>query len=157
VIQHPVPDDGPLAQVTLIITAVREDGYESDEIEAEIVPVSSHAGSNLAWRLTIRTLISLSPPEQGWDRYKDSYTNIAEPGWWANRVDELEALVAGRELAESEPGRHSHYAHRQHLAGNTIEGKAFRALCGAFFVPTQDHEALPPCPICQERYDALPK
>lgn len=156
-IQHPVPDAAQMAQVTLVVTEVREDKYEADEILAEIVPISSHAGSDLAWRLAIRVLISLSPPEQGWDRYKDSYTNIGEPGWWANRVAELEILVANSELAESEPGRHSHYAHRKHLAGNTIEGKAVRALCGIFFVPTQDHEALPPCSTCQEQYNALPE
>ncbi len=41
VIQHPVPDDGAIAQVTLVVTAVREDGSEADEIAAEIVPVPS--------------------------------------------------------------------------------------------------------------------
>lgn len=65
-------------------------------------------------------------------------------------------LVAGHELAEFEPGRYSHYAHRTHLAGSTIEGKAVRAICGVFFVPTQDHEALPICANCQEQYEALP-
>lgn len=156
VIQHPVPDNGPLAQITLIVIAVREDGYDADEIEAKIVPVSSHAGSNLAWQLALRILVTLSPPEQSWDRYQSSYTNIGEPGSWAKRVVALESLVAERELAESEPGRHSHYAHRRHLAGSTIAGKAVRAICGVFFVPTQDHETLPICPNCQEQYDALP-
>ncbi len=46
VIQHPVPDKGPLAEITLVVTEVREDGYEADEIEAKIIPVSSHAGSD---------------------------------------------------------------------------------------------------------------
>ncbi len=156
VIKHPVPDKGSLARITLVVTAVREDGYEADEIEAKIIPVSPHAGSDLAWQLAIRTLISLSPPEQSWDRYQNSYTNIAEPGWWAKRVAELESLVTRRELDQSEPGRHSHYAHRTHLAGSTIEGTAIRAICGVFFVPTQDHEALPICPDCQKQYDALP-
>jgi hypothetical protein len=155
-IQHPAPANGLLAQITLVVTEVREDGYDSDEIEAQILPVSSYAGSHLAWQLVVRILISLSPPDQGWDRYRNSYTNIAEPGSWARRVAELESLVAGRELAESEPGRHSHYTHRTHLAGSTIEGKAVRAICGVFFVPTQDHEALPVCPKCREQYEALP-
>jgi hypothetical protein len=157
VVQHPVAENGQLARLTLVVTPVREPGYGADEIEVEIVPVTSYAGSHLAWQLTIRTLIALSPPEQGWDRYKDCYTNIAEPGAWITRVSELGALVADHELAESEPGRHSHYTHRQHLAGSTIEGRAVRALCGVFFVPTQDHAKLPPCPHCQERFDELPK
>lgn len=114
------------------------------------------AGSHLFWQLTIRALISLSPPEQGWDRYKDTYTNIAEPNAWTIRISKLEALVADHELAESEPGQHAHYTHRQHLAGSTIEGRAVRALCGAFFVPTQDHQNLPPCLDCQVRFSQLP-
>jgi hypothetical protein len=155
-IQHPLSGKGPLAQITLVVTEVREDGYDADEIEAQIVPVSSYASSDLAWQLLGRILLSLSPPEQGWDRFRNSYTNIAESGSWVKRVAELESLVAGRELAESEPGNYSHYTHRTHLAGNTIEGKAVRAICGVFFVPTQDHEVLPVCPKCQEQYEALP-
>ncbi|HEX9035254.1 MAG TPA: hypothetical protein VF834_25720 [Streptosporangiaceae bacterium] len=103
VIQHPVPDDGPVAQVRLVVTAVREEGYEADEITAEIIPVSSYAGSNLAWRLTIRTLISLSPQEQGWDRDKDSYTNIAEPGWWASYHDVLPPCPTCKEQYDALP------------------------------------------------------
>lgn len=156
-VQHPVTANGPFAQITLVITEVREDGYDADEIEVQIVPVAKFAGSGLAWQLVVRTLISLSPPEQGWDRLRNSYTNIADPGSWVRRVAEIESLVAGRELAESEPGAYSHYTHRAHLAGSTIAGKAVRAICGVFFVPTQDHEALPVCPKCEEQYEALPK
>nr|WP_241728173.1 DUF3039 domain-containing protein [Dietzia maris] len=49
----------------------------------------------------------------------------------------------------------SHYTHREHLAGKTINGEAVRALCGPFFVPRQDHHSLPLCPKCAERYAAL--
>ncbi|WP_166355483.1 DUF3039 domain-containing protein [Phytoactinopolyspora limicola] len=95
-------------------------------------------------------------PEQGWDRYKNTFTNIADPGAWTKRITELEALTADQELAESEPGQQSHYTHRLHLAGRTIEGRAVRALCGVFFVPTQDHAARQPCPDCQARFSELP-
>ncbi len=154
-IPHPRSDEGRLARLTLIVTPVREPGYEADEIELEVVPLAAYAGSSLSWQLTVRALISLSPPEQGWDRCKNSYTNIAEPGAWTICVAELEKIVTAHELAESEPGRHSHYTHREHLAGNTIEGHAVRALCGAFFVPTQNHERLPLWPPCQERFVEL--
>ncbi|WP_232425114.1 DUF3039 domain-containing protein [Pseudofrankia inefficax] len=155
-IHHPWPEQGRLALLTLTVALVREPGYRADEIELEVAPVSAYAGSNISWQLTVRALICLSPPEQGWDRYKDSYTNIAEPGAWSARLAELEKIVTARELAESEAGSHSHYAHREHLAGKTIEGRAVRALCGAFFVPTQDHGRLPVCSPCQERYAELP-
>ena len=155
-VSHPHPDKGTLAQLTLVVTPVRETDYKADEIELEVNTVMPYAGSHLTWHLTVRVLISVSPPEQGWDRYKDTYTNIAEPGEWTRRVTELESLVADGKLAESEPGQHCHYAHREHLAGRTIEGQAVRALCGAFFVPIQDHEKLPRCPQCEERYNELP-
>ena len=156
VIPHPIPEQGALAEVTLNVAQVRESGYEADEIEAEIAPSSKYASSDLAWQLTLRVLMSLNPPEQGWDRYQDTFTNIAEPGAWVIRVAELESIVADRELVQSEAGRQSHYTHRLHLAGSTIEGRGVRALCGTFFVPTQDHEALPRCRTCQERFAGLP-
>lgn len=148
---HPRPEKGMLARLSLAVTPVREQDYECDEIELEVVPAPGYAGSDLLWQLTVQVLICLSPPEQDWDRYKDSYTNIAEPGSWTTRVFELEKLVATGELAESEPGSHSHYTHREHLAGSTVEGHAVRALCGAFFVPRQDHESLPVCQNCEDR------
>jgi Protein of unknown function (DUF3039) len=156
-ISHPVPDKGAFAHIDLTVAAVREDGYEADEVLVEIVPETQYAGSALLWQLTVRVLISIEPPEQRWDRFGDTYSNIGEPGAWTERVSDLEMLVQAGELAVSEPGSTSHYAHREHLAGKTINGEAVRGLCGAYFVPTQDHEALPPCPTCQERLAELPK
>lgn len=150
-IRHPVPAKGSFAYVDLTVNAVRDDDYEADEILVDIVPKSQYAGSDLLWQMTIRILISLEPPEQGWDRYRDTYSNIATPGAWSARAEELEILVQASELAVSEPGSTSHYAHREHLAGKTINGEAVRALCGSFFVPRQDHASLPPCPTCEER------
>lgn len=155
-IQHPVPDEGGFAQVTIEVVPIRDDGYEADEIEVEIAIMPKYAGSHLAWDFTLRVLVSLSPPEQEWDRLQDSYANIAEPGAWTTRVNELQLLVVAHELAQSEPGSHGHYTHRPHLAGSTIEGRAVRALCGVFFVPAQDHESLPRCTTCTVRYEELP-
>lgn len=156
-VSHPVPGNGQLARIDLTVTAVREDGYAADEVLVEVVPETRHAGSNLLWQLIVRVLISIEPPEQRWDRYGDTYSNIGEPGAWRERVDALAALVSAGELALSEPGSTSHYAHREHLAGKTINGEAVRGLCGAYFVPTQDHDSLPLCPTCQERLGELPE
>lgn len=153
---HPIPDRGTIAHVALSVTAVREDDFEADEIDVDIVPTGEYAGSHLVWQLTIRVLISVCPPEQSWDRFKNTYSNIGEPGAWTERTARLDELVDANELAESEPGAMSHYSHRKHLAGSTINGHAVRALCGAFFVPTQDHESLPPCPTCRQRLAELP-
>jgi len=138
------------------LAAVREDGYEADEVELEIIPEGRFAGSALLWQLTIRVLISVNPPEQGWDRFGDTYSNIGEPGAWTKRVEDLSAFVGAHALAVSEAGSTSHYTHRQHLAGQTIKGDAVRALCGAYFVPTQDHDSLPECPTCVDRLAQLP-
>jgi hypothetical protein len=155
-IQHPVIDQGTFAQVDLTVTPVREDWYEADEVVVEILPESKYAGSALLWQLTVRVLISIEPPEQHWDRFGDTYSNIGEPGSWTQRTHALAALVEANELAVSEPGSTSHYTHRQHLAGRTIDGHAVRALCGTYFVPTQDHDSLPRCPTCHERLSELP-
>lgn len=108
-------------------------------------------GTALLWQLAIRALISIHPPEQSWDRFGNTYSTIGEPGSWTRRVDSLSAIVNANDLAASEPGSSSHYTHREHLAGRTIDGSAVRALCGTFFVPTQDHDSRPVCPVCEER------
>lgn len=78
------------------------------------------------------------------------------PGAWTKRIADLASLVGANELAGSEPGATSHYTHREHLAGRTINGDAVGALCGAYSVPTQDHDALPECPACADRLAELP-
>ena len=45
----------------------------------------------------------------------------------------------------------------RHLAGRTIEGRAVRGLCGAYFVPHQDHMVLSACPQCDEVWEKLPR
>jgi hypothetical protein len=156
-IDHPLPEQGRLARIDLTMTAVREDGYEADEVVVEVTPERRYAGSNLLWQLTVRVLISIEPPEQRWDRYADSYSNIGEPGAWTKRIDDLSALVKRGDLAVSEPGTTCHYTHRDHLAGKTINGEAVRALCGVYFVPTQDHQTMPRCPVCEKRIEELPQ
>lgn len=156
-VNHPVPGKGRFARIDCTVSVVREVAYEADEVLVEIIPENQYAGSNLLWQLAVRVLTSIEPPEQRWDRFGNTYSNIGEPGAWADRVDALELLVRAGELAVSEPGSTSHYAHREHLAGKTISGEAVRGLCGAYFVPTQDHDSLPACATCQERLAELPE
>lgn len=155
-IQHPVANQDLMAQLELDIVPVREDGYEADEVLLEITPHNRFAGTNLMWQLTTRVLTTISPPESGWDRTGDTYSNIGDVGEWAKRVGELDQLIDSQLLSESEPGSVSHYAHRKHLAKSTVNGNAVRALCGTFFVPTQDHSILSACPACEERWSELP-
>lgn len=134
-VAHPVPGKDELAQVDVSVEQVREDSYEADEVFVEIHPASRYAGSALLWQLTVRVLISLNPPEQGWDRFGDTFSNIAEPGAWPRRIVELTALVDAGDLAVSQPGSATHYTHREHLAGRTIDGEAVRALAASTSSP----------------------
>lgn len=155
-VSHPVPDHGLIARIDLTVTVIRDHDYETDEVLLEITPEPRYAGTQLLWQLTTRFLISIEPPEQGWDRYRQTYSTIGEPGNWTQRISTLESLVDAKQLAASEPGMTSHYTHREHLAGRTINGNAVRALCGTFFVPMQDHDKLPTCPTCEQRLAELP-
>ena len=156
-INHPILTKQPLATLDITLAHVQEAEYHADEITVEILSKPQFTGSELIWQLTTRALITLNPPVQEWDRYKTLYSTINQPGYFGDRVALLERLVTEGTLAEPEPGQYAHYAHRKHLAGNTIEGKAVRALCGAHFVPVQDHEALPCCPTCEQRLNELPE
>lgn len=155
-IAHPILTHQRLATLDLTIARVVEEGYRADEIVLEVIGHHDYVGSSLLWQMTMRALITLSPPEQGWDRYQDCYSTINDLDYFTERISALEALVTQGTLSESERGRHAHYTHRKHLAGRTIDGKAVRALCGAHFVPTQDHASLPCCPTCEQRLDELP-
>ena len=155
-ISHPKPTEKPMGLARISVAIVRDDGYCADEISLELFPVHQYAASHLLWQGTIRMLISIEPPEQGWDRDRFAFTNIGDPGHWLDRAEALAALVATHELAQSIPGTHSHFAHREHLAGSTIDGTAVRALCGVFFVPVQDHGTLPECPACHQEISKYP-
>ena len=147
-IDHPLPGKGVLATLTLTVNPVREPDYNSDDIVVEKIrpPV----------RRTTAPVAAHGPGPCGLEssaggdryRYRDTYSNIAEPGSWTVRIVELEKYVERHELVEPEPGQHCHYTHREHIAGSAIEGSSVRALCGVYFVPCRDHTDMPVCPEC---------
>ena len=166
-IDHPIPGKGPFSSIEISVDPERGDEtnddssgshvLDTDDIIVEFTPEKQYASTELFWSLITRVLISIEPPHQNWDRFGNTFSNMGEPGAWTQRIEDLSELVDANLLALSESGIHSHYAHRKHLAGKTIAGEAVRSLCGTYFVPTQDHEALPKCPICQERFSLLPE
>lgn len=143
--------DRELADIEIEVVPVREEGYEADDVVVSISPSRRWLGTSILSTLADRALISINPPEQSWDRYADTYSNIAEPGWYRRRYVELKALTDAGRLAESEPGREAHRAHRRGLTKRTVEGRAVRALCGAYFVPRQDHGSMSECETCSKR------
>lgn len=149
------PEAKKMATVEIEVV-VERGGIESDDIFLEITPENEFAGTNLLWVLTLRLLTSIYPPQQSWDRYKNTFSNIGEPGAWTRQRDLLTQLVEEEELAFSQPGQFSHYTHRKHLTRSTVEGKAVLSLCGKSFVPQSDHVNLPRCPDCEQIYAEIP-
>ncbi|MFC6013745.1 DUF3039 domain-containing protein [Nocardia lasii] len=148
---HPVRAESMGAAV---FTVAMVDGCEELVVEFDLA--HEFATSDLGWLLTVRVLVSLSPPVQGWDRYGSSYSTIAEPGYCREQADRLRVASARDELLPQVLGAVSHRVHTGHLAAATIEGKASRALCGVFFVPMQDHEGLEECAECAAALANLP-
>ena len=150
-VDHPIPGRGRMANVDLTIAQIRDGETDYDDVVVEIEPDSDWAGSDLLWSLIVRLLISVHPPEQGWDRVGNSFSNMGEPGRFTAREAELRRLVADRELDEVVEGQCAHRTHRTSLTDRTVSGNGARALCGVFFVPRQDHESLPECEVCSQR------
>lgn len=159
-IAHPLSDrlqerERLMSTVTVEIATIREEDYDYDEVTVTFDSSSRWLGTDLEWQLVTRVLITIAPPEQGWDRFQNTYSNLAEPDSLAVRLQQLDELSEAGDLAESQPGDHAHHAHRRSLTDRTVNGHAVRALCGAFFVPIQDHDELPVCPACSRRIDEL--
>ncbi len=51
------------------------------------------------------------------------------------------------------PDDHAHIVPADQVMEATVMGTPLTALCGFVFVPTKDHERLPLCQECKERYD----
>ncbi|MGQ4618099.1 DUF3039 domain-containing protein [Nocardia sp. R7R-8] len=149
---HPVRS-GSIGTAQLTVAA--DDGCEELVIEFDLD--NEFATSQLGWLLTMRVLVSLSPPVQSWDRYGTSYSTIAEPGHSRTQVQRLRMVSAREELLAQELGKVGHRVHTEHLTAATIDGKASRALCGVFFVPMQDHTGLEECVECAARLAYLPR
>lgn len=82
---------------------------------------------------------------------------MEEPGSLDKRISELETHDVMRTLAAVELGAVAHFTHREHLASKIVDGTGVRSLCGVYFVPTQDADALSACPQCEALYAALPE
>lgn len=147
--------DRHIGEVRFEIAPVRESDFRYDEVLVEFDTRSRWKGSDLEWDLIVRVLTSLYPPQQGWDRTGDLFSNMAEPGTFTVRRNRLRVLCAKKLLEESTPGTHAHRVRTQGLVENMVNGAAMEAVCGVVFVQTQDHEGLPECEKCKERVVTL--
>ena len=157
-ILSPVPtaSDGELVASITIEVALPEDDYPHEDVVLEFSFADRWKSSQLRWHLTVQALATLSPPEDGWDRLDETYSNLLEPGTLALRAREVRALQDRGEIATSAPTSHAHYTHRKNLAQKAVDGATVRALCGAYFVPRRDPDNLAICPKCQSLHSEIP-
>lgn len=158
VIPSPIPttsSGGHFASITIEV-ALPEDDYPHEDVVLEFTFADRWKSSQLRWHLTVQVLATLHPPEEGWDRLDETYSNILEPGTLASRSREVRALQDRGEIATSTPTSHAHYTHRKDLAQKTVDGAAVRAFCGAYFVPRRDPADLAICPRCQSLHSEIP-
>ena len=153
---HPTDPEKRFGECTLTVAQVHEPDFKREETVVEIDLANEFRTSNLGWQATIRVLISVSPPETSWDRFGDTFSTIGEIGSHVLRVDQLQAITNLGQVAQSNPNDMAHYTHRRNLARSSVVGLGVRSMCGIYFVPYQDHESLPRCPVCEERYLELP-
>lgn len=157
VLPHPKGPAWRFGICRVTVEQVREPGFEREETVVEIELENEFRASNLGWQATMHVLISISPPETSWDRFGDTHSTIDEWGSLALRIDQLQKITDEGLVAQSTPNDKAHYTHRRHLALSSVMGRGVRSMCGVYFVPYQDHESLPRCPVCEERYRDLPR
>lgn len=150
-IEAPIPGASAqqiFASVDLTVTISDEPDYICEDVVVEINVADRWKNSSLVWPFTIQLLAAISPPQQGWDGAGGIFSNLLEIGSLSKQLEALQDLTSRREVVATVAGRTAHYAHRRNLAEKSVEGRAARALCGAYFVPTQDVEGLDICPAC---------
>ncbi|WP_051800130.1 DUF3039 domain-containing protein [Catenuloplanes japonicus] len=157
ILPHPSGTAGKFGECTLTVAEQGDSDFKYEEVIVEIDLASEFRTSELGWQATIRILTVINPPETGWDRVGDTYSTIDDIGNLALRLDQLQEITDRGELAQSHPNNKAHYAHRRSLAISSVVGLSVRSMCGLFFVPYQNHETLPKCQACEERYETLPE
>lgn len=145
-----------IAHVGLKVVRYVEDDDNWEEVVIDVQEQPGWKGSRTTTGLRNTLLAVLHPPETDWDAYfgesRASFSNMLPTGTLERRVAKLSALNGQGIRALSEPTTHAHYVHRRNLALRTINGTGARSLCGVYFVPRQDHEAMPQCPECSALY-----
>ena len=154
-IPHPKPHENAIGAATLTLEPGPDSG-SPEELLVEIDLIDQHKGSNIGWQATLRILTTLDPRQVAWDRGGGIFSPAPGGVEFGTRVDQVLDMVARRDLADSIPNDRAHFTHRRSLTEATVIGRGVRALCGSYFVPTQDHEALLRCDVCDERFAALP-
>ncbi len=143
---------------TSSLTEVELEFVTGDGVEEFVLSFigNTRQGTHLAYVLERRLLISIAPPEQEWDLAGGIYSAMEEPGHCARQIERLRDASRERRLLNSIRGHVAHRVHRRHIGDSSVDGRAVRSLCGVYFVPLTDPDALPECEECAWRCKQFP-
>lgn len=131
----------------------------AQELDTEdyVVELKDLAMPGSAWIAVLerRVLLSISRPVQDWDVAYGIYSAMEEPGHLDRQLRTLGDAVRSDQLLPPDLGNQAHRVHRRHIGDASINGKAVRAACGVFFVPTQDPEGVEECPECRRIFERV--
>ena len=150
VVPHPTKTI-PLAEVELEF--ITGDGIE--EFVLSFIN-NTRQGTHLAYVMERRLLISIAPPEQEWDLAGGIYSAMEESGHCARQIERFRDASKERRLLDSARGHVAHRVHRRHIGDASVDGRAVHSLCGVYFVPLTDPDALPECEECAWRCTQFP-
>ncbi len=125
--------------------------------------VNNWADRGVLTRAQLIACSAISPYEQDWDAAPEVVgvrllATVSEARLlYIKASADLDAGVVAEqvELGDLAPVTHAHLAKTSAIAAASIDGTAVRGLCGQWFVPRQDHGALPECEECLTRYEVF--
>ena len=159
----PKPDseDAPLLHATFQVERV-DDAVESITELVVQIHINDLKHMNLATLAKNYVLNAIEPNVEAWSLLPGAGTDTI----WATdvtpQIGELAATASeSNELPASSRGKwapaaSAHYSRKNYLVEAHVKGDPVRGLCGTWFVPTDNPDNHPICPICKERYQALP-
>lgn len=155
-VPHPSDEGRPIANVAVEISREPIDDEEWFDIVVSVECVDYAMYPLVQW-VEMIILTAIDPREQQWSTLNvDGRPTHSQMIQGADIATLRDMLDATRVPATVEPGTVAHYSHKARLAESIVEGEGVKSLCGAWFVPRQDHERLDKCPTCTQIYQALP-
>lgn len=155
-VTHPTATDNEIARVTITVDRETID----DEVLLEIlvsVECVDYAHLPLVQWAELVALSAIDRREQRWRSLPiagvPAHSQVLES---ADVAAVAEGMSQEAVPGTFEMGDTAHFTHRGRLVESIIEGEGVTSLCGAFFVPRQDHQDMPKCPHCTAILNAMP-
>lgn len=164
-VPHPAPKQpaDPLAHMTFQLERVDE----SDGALIELMltfEIADRSAPNLAAAALSAARAVVEPVADAWRPLPGPADTEIWSALVASETLEVaaEATASGVLRVEQQQstlrlGVQAHYTAKDHIVGATVAGDAVRGLCGIWFVPTADPEAVPMCPACKIAHDGMPE